>query len=217
MKWFERNYKDRFDFLLAYLKSGKILDVGNLGADKEGTLNTGRHELLRKYLKLNHPESELIGLDIHDLDGEQELRIKQVKGDISEPPFEDNTFDTIYMGEVIEHLKNPYETLFQVHRILKHGGKLILDTPNPYSLDRHIKWIILREESLGDPTHMLFFTPISLKTALEESGFTIDEITSDGKVSIGKGMMINKLLPEKVLRGLGSHLLASAEKRKFPA
>jgi len=213
MIWFKGQYKSRHEFLLAHIKPGKILNVGNLGVSADGTLNLESHNLLKTFLSENHADSELIGIDIHAAESPLDICSNQVLGDICDPPFEDLTFDTIYMGEVIEHLTRPCEALKQAYRILKENGIIIVDTPNPYSLDRWVKWLLARMESLGDPTHRIFFTPLSLIAILEEARFEVIEIASDNKVSIGKGMMIDKFLPKKITRGLGAHLLVAAEKR----
>ena len=45
-------------------------------------------------------------------------------------PFDNDSFDMVYCGEIIEHLFNPDHLLDEVHRILKPGGKCIITTPN---------------------------------------------------------------------------------------
>jgi len=212
MIWFKGQYRNRHEFLHVYIKPGKILNVGNLGASADGSLNLDSHNLLNEFLTKNYPDSELIGIDIHAAGSALDIRSTQVLGDICNPPFDDLTFDTIYMGEVIEHLTSPLDALKQAYRILKGKGILIIDTPNPYSLDRCIKWLLARKESLGDPTHRIFFTPLSLIAVLEEARFEVIEIASDSKVSIGKGIIIDKFMPDKIIRGLGAHLLVAAKK-----
>jgi len=45
-------------------------------------------------------------------------------------PFEDEYFDLVYMGDVIEHLINPDFAITEVARVMKPSGFLILSTPN---------------------------------------------------------------------------------------
>ena len=45
-------------------------------------------------------------------------------------PFEDECFDLVYMGDVIEHLINPDFAITEVARVMKPSGFLILSTPN---------------------------------------------------------------------------------------
>jgi ubiquinone/menaquinone biosynthesis C-methylase UbiE len=51
--------------------------------------------------------------------------------------YEDNFFDLVIAGEVIEHLSDTDRFLEEVHRILKPGGTVLITTPNLASwLDR---------------------------------------------------------------------------------
>lgn len=45
-------------------------------------------------------------------------------------PLTDNSFDIIYMGEIIEHLYNPDLIISECYRLLKKDGVLIITTPN---------------------------------------------------------------------------------------
>ena len=45
-------------------------------------------------------------------------------------PFQNEFFDAVICGEIIEHLFDPDHLLEEVHRILSADGKLILTTPN---------------------------------------------------------------------------------------
>ena len=57
-------------------------------------------------------------------------------------PFEDATFDYVLFLEVIEHLKNPYDVMAELSRILKKGGKVIISTPNILNLKSRIRYLI---------------------------------------------------------------------------
>lgn len=46
-----------------------------------------------------------------------------------ELPFEDGSFDTILLGEVIEHLTHPELMLAETRRLLKPGGTMVITTP----------------------------------------------------------------------------------------
>lgn len=45
-------------------------------------------------------------------------------------PFDDDTFDVVTAGELIEHLYNPDAFLAEVRRVLRPGGHVVLSTPN---------------------------------------------------------------------------------------
>jgi SAM-dependent methyltransferase len=44
-------------------------------------------------------------------------------------PFPDASFDAVLCTEVLEHIPDPTETLREIHRVLKPGGRLLLTIP----------------------------------------------------------------------------------------
>ena len=81
------------------------------------------------------------------------------------PPREE-TFDVIFAIDVIEHFnKEEIISLFPIiHRSLKEGGRLILQTPNGQGL-------FPQQVIYGDFTHLTIFTPDSLRHILKIAGF----------------------------------------------
>lgn len=45
-------------------------------------------------------------------------------------PFHDNVFDAVISFQVIEHIKNDKNFLYEIHRVLKCGSELFITTPN---------------------------------------------------------------------------------------
>lgn len=45
-------------------------------------------------------------------------------------PFEDSSFEAIEAVHILEHLNKPFETMKELHRLLKHGGKLLIKVPH---------------------------------------------------------------------------------------
>jgi SAM-dependent methyltransferase len=54
----------------------------------------------------------------------------QVDVNVEPLPFEDGTFDLVYLTEVIEHLVRPDHALQEINRVLRPHGHLIVSTPN---------------------------------------------------------------------------------------
>jgi O-antigen chain-terminating methyltransferase len=73
---------------------------------------------------------------------------------------------------LVEHL--PFETLIelidQAHRVLKPGGVLVLETPNPENVNVGAHWFYL------DPTHRNPLPPAMLQWLVQERGFSAVEI-----------------------------------------
>ena len=102
-----------------------------------------------------------------DLDGEwpKELNIK---------------YDNIFLGDIIEHLKNPAHTLLNVKKLLKPNGKVFISTPNIAHMSIRIELLggNFEYESMGilDNTHLKYFTLTSLKRLVAETGYTLESV-----------------------------------------
>jgi len=73
-------------------------------------------------------------------------------------PYDDNSFDVIFAGELIEHLFNPDTFVREVYRILKTNGIFVVSTPNINS------WLSRLVFPLG-------VYPIFYETSTEDSRF----------------------------------------------
>ena len=115
-------------------------------------------------------------------------------------PREDNSFDIIIAGEVLEHTINPYKVVKEFHRILKQNGILILSVPNSCSLVNRLNMLRGKLPTgcampSNDNTyahHIVDFNLKSLKEVLEKANFTIEKITSNGIITKGK-LILNKV------------------------
>ncbi|MFX1443667.1 MAG: methyltransferase domain-containing protein [Promethearchaeota archaeon] len=88
-----------------------------------------------------------IGIDIADLPG---VDIVQDLNVFPWGDFEDETFDEIYMNDILEHLDDPIKVMRECHRLLKSGGKL------------HVRVVYWNHKySFSDPTHKHAFSEIS--------------------------------------------------------
>ena len=50
--------------------------------------------------------------------------------DASHLPFKSDTFDSLFAGEIVEHLPEPDLGVKEWNRVLKKGGTLLVTTPN---------------------------------------------------------------------------------------
>lgn len=87
-----------------------------------------------------------IGLDVVKLEGVDVVHDL----DVYPWPFEDNTFDEVYMLDVIEHLSDVIKGMEEIHRILKPDGLL------------HIRVVYWNHKySFSDPTHKHYFSEVT--------------------------------------------------------
>lgn len=79
-------------------------------------------------------DTELYGLDIAPEAAAKACArgVRALALDLDEEvlPFDENTFDVVICGEVIEHLYDPDHLLEEIHRVLKPDGICIITTPN---------------------------------------------------------------------------------------
>lgn len=191
----------RTDFLYKHLREGKILDIGNLGMEAQI-----HDELIKRY-----PNSEIHGLDVEDQQMYGKSYSHQVVGNAEAMPYDENTFDTVYLGEVLEHTWQPKVLIGECFRVLKPGGVVILDTPNVYAFSRMLRYAALGQDIiLGNPDHKIFFSRAMLDNLFKKVGFEVIETTSDSKCTIkSTTFMLPRIGP---IKQMGEHLLGAARK-----
>jgi 2-polyprenyl-3-methyl-5-hydroxy-6-metoxy-1,4-benzoquinol methylase len=82
--------------------------------------------------------------------------------------------DLIVAGEIIEHLDAPGPFLRALLLLCHSNGRLVLTTPNAYRLLNFLA--PLTGSELVHPDHTAWHSPQTLRTLLERSGWTVDEI-----------------------------------------
>ncbi|KPL04541.1 MAG: hypothetical protein AMJ90_00390 [candidate division Zixibacteria bacterium SM23_73_2] len=126
---------------------------------------------------------------------------KVIVGDIQTEllPYTEGYFDYIILGDVLEHLLDPGDTLKKLKKYLSAKGFLIASIPN-VSYWRILKDLIFFdkweyvEEGILDKTHLRFFTKKSLIELFRESDLVIkDLIPNTSKRFISKLLIIFSL------------------------
>lgn len=74
-------------------------------------------------------------------------------------PLGDDQFDQVLMQDVIEHVKNPYAVMAEVHRVCRPGATVQLRTP-------HFSSVL----AFSDPTHLHYLSELGVR-ALANPGF----------------------------------------------
>ena len=90
---------------------------------------------------------------------------------------EAESFSNIIMLDVIEHLDSPHNTLIDLRKLLKDGGKIIIRTPNIMSIERFLRG--KKFHGYKDDSHIYLFCFQTLKHLLEKSGFKVISYGSD--------------------------------------
>lgn len=108
-----------------------------------------------------------------------EVKIGDVRTKI---PFKNNFFDVVYAGEVIEHLGLIGNFFYEINRVLKTQGTLIITCPL-LSWWRYRIQLLLGKD-IFDDHHCRLLTIASIKRNLEENGFILENCTVVGKLKI---------------------------------
>ncbi len=92
-------------------------------------------------------------------------------------PFQDNSFDVVIAGEVIEHLFEDLDFLHECHRVLDKNGILLLTTPNLMSLKNRILMLFGFDPRYAiEDHHYKVYTPARIKRLFEKSKFSETKI-----------------------------------------
>lgn len=78
--------------------------------------------------------------------------------------FPDNTFDLVWVLEVIEHVKHVEQLIDEFRRVTKPGGRIIITTPNSnFWLYRLLKPFGITPKRIQNPDHKQFFSLADMK------------------------------------------------------
>ena len=192
------------------LHEANILDIGC----HDGTLLS----LIRN--KNNH----FFGLDASDW-AVEESRKKSINirsfffDGKAELPFEDDFFDIIIAGEIIEHIYDTDFFLEEIKRVLKSKGGLLLSTPNVASLGRRLLLLFgisslfeLSPNEAGSVGHIRYFTFKTLKKLLAKHGFDVIISQSDC-VNFSNNGNFRSTLFAKLFPKLGASIIVLAKKK----
>ena len=124
-------------------------EIEKLPKIKLRTLTIGSGGDTEKFIKENYPNIDLLSID------NQSIKNPDILMDVNKLEFDEETFDLVFILEVIEHLQEPKIAIDQIYRVLKSNGTIILSTP--FILETH-----------GAPNDYYRFTKYGLKYLLNK-------------------------------------------------
>ena len=152
---FFHRFDVRWRFFHSIRNAQRILELGCGSGDNFRALNS------------IGSSAELHGVDVM-APGQITERMVYHKLDLDHDPlpYEDGFFDAILFTHVIEHLRSPLNVGLEIHRLLKPGGTIYVETPNWTSM-LVPSFGIRREQHnpfnfFDDPTHVRPWTKHSL-------------------------------------------------------
>lgn len=95
-------------------------------------------------------------------------------------PYKSEFFDYIILGDVLEHLINPWEVLIKIKKYLKKSGYILASIPNIMHIGvmRNLLNGRFKYEEAGilDKTHLRFFTLAEIDELFKNTGYIINSI-----------------------------------------
>ncbi|WP_435414484.1 class I SAM-dependent methyltransferase [Polaribacter aestuariivivens] len=187
------------------------------------TLSLERHRLMwlflkdetefftsSKKLKVLHIAPEQCFLDIFrkqkNLDyitSDLESPIADVKADICNLPFQENSFDVVFCNHVLEHIPNDTKAIQELYRVMKKGGFGIFQIPQDLSREKTFEDDSItdrkeRTKIFGQYDHVRVYGR-DYFDKLRSIGFKVDEIDYTKKIAPEKlerfCLMKNEILP----------------------
>jgi SAM-dependent methyltransferase len=142
--------------------------------------------------------------------GEQTRKVPVYRVDIETTPLpvEDETFDYIICGEVLEHLeRDPMFMMSELNRVMKPNGLLVLTTPNiasSHGISRLLRsqdpYFYMQYRKAGTlDRHNYEYSPHSVAQVMKASGFT-------GKIWTEDSFGVASMTDIDVLRKVGFSL-----------
>ncbi len=136
--------------------------------------------------------------------------IADVKADIQDLPFEDNSFDVIFCNHVLEHVEDDQKALSELYRVMKPGGWGIFQVPIRYQLEKSFEDNSItdrkeRIEKFGQYDHVRVYGMDYYET-LKNVGFEVEKVNLSKKLSVEEikkfALEKNEILPvvRKIIR-----------------
>jgi 2-polyprenyl-3-methyl-5-hydroxy-6-metoxy-1,4-benzoquinol methylase len=114
--------------------------------------------LTRSYVDGN----DVVGIDA------AKLGIETRWADVEEPlDVDDEGFDVVVAGELLEHLREPERLVAEARRALRPRGLLVGSVPNAYRLKNRLRFLFGTPPE-RDPTHLHLFRPTDVRELLRE-------------------------------------------------
>lgn len=200
----------RLKIILSLIGTGrKVLDIGCYSGVVSSLIAKNGNDVYG--VDLSEPSVELAkkkGIKAYVIDAEHIL------------PFPADFFDTVFAGEIIEHIFDTDRVLEEIKRVLKPDGHLVLTTPNLASLGRRLLLFLgknpLTETSLSDNAagHIRYFIKETLFKLLIAHKLVITDYMSDVVNFDNSGRHFSRRLA-KTFPTLGKTIIVKAQNKKI--
>ena len=151
----------------------RILDIGCGAGQLAGALRSSRPSA----------KLEIVGIEVSATAAKQAMATVDtvIVGNVEQMNLDFQNFDCIILGDVLEHLIDPWMTLRRIANLVSNSGVVIASIPNI----QHWRVIIdlirgrwdYREFGIMDSTHLRFFTKRTIHRLFATNGLAVSSIT----------------------------------------
>lgn len=129
--------------------------------------------------------------------------LADVKADICNLPFENNSYDVVFCNHVLEHIEDDKKAMQELHRVLKPGGLGIFQVPQDLSRattyeDFSITDPKERQKHFGQYDHVRVYGK-DYFDKLRNAGFKVDELSTTHIVKKLADIALYRLSKEEIL------------------
>tara|TARA_B110000483_G_scaffold241664_1_gene325278 strand:- start:712 stop:1305 length:594 start_codon:yes stop_codon:yes gene_type:complete len=140
--------------LISFAPNAAVLDIGCRDGNLRGFLPK---------------DIRFTGIDIAEEFKSDNIIIADVSEGI---PFPNNSFDVIFMIDVLEHTLKPHEIFREIKRVMKKDAHFVISVPNPYHFIDLISNVFNIKDRQG---HIFSWTKQAMIAFGETSGFKINQ------------------------------------------
>ena len=164
-------YRNKLRWIEPYIKNKDVLDLGCVDHTLGRSDRPWLHGFIREHAR------RVVGVDLVT-DALEELRqrgLEVVQANVEEMELGE-TFDVIVAGDILEHLNNPGKMLEHAASHLRPEGRLLITTPNPFTLVRIARAIVLGRVG-ANVEHTCWFCETVLRELASRYGLEADDIS----------------------------------------
>ena len=182
-------YEDKTDGYFSYCRTDLLDFVPRKKGNRILEIGAGSGETLLKAKEMGLAE-EIVGIELQTIEKSNQSHPKMdrfIIGDIErmDLDFEENYFDVILCGDVLEHLVDPWQCLQKLRSYVREGGIIIASIPNVryWKISMGLlfggRWDYT-DSGVLDRSHLRYFVKNTILDMFDDAGFKIQNIKQSG-------------------------------------
>lgn len=159
-------------FISRFCRGRRVLDVGCIDHSASASYSD---TWLHRYVQVS--ASSVLGVDLAsaEVDKLRDRGYNVIAADAQVMSLGER-FETIVVGELIEHVEAPGTLLRNLRDHLEPGGQIFISTPNPWYAYHWAESLLFDPRKRWNPEHVAWFDAFTLANLVRRCGFRVDEV-----------------------------------------